>query len=647
MSAATRRSLSIALAGSLLLVVPAATAAPSEGSRPAAPSQAGEAAAAAEGITHDENPQVPRGAAWSEAYFPSTLPSRNGDPVELHADVLRPAHLPEDAKTPVILSVGPYFSHLGQTDDEGHPVAGPSQRFVDFIDGADLMRRGYTVVLVDLRGFGASTGCLDWAGPGEQADVEAAVEWAASQPWSTGKVGMYGKSYDAMTGLIGNNNEPRGLEAVVAQEPVWDMHNYLYSNGVPRPNNVGTPNAYNHISGLPGHAGDTAKYKWNADYEKRNPECHALNSADGLISDPASEYWKDRDLASLAGGSDTPLFVTQGFIETNTKPEDMRKYLDNHRGEQRGWLGMWNHVRGNDRTEDGRLEMGREGWFTEVMSFYDEHLKGTEPQQEFPAYVIEDSNGQWRAQDTWPQVNTTRTVDLEDGSFVDDRAGVAAGAGASGAAEVSGGESFTVSTAGGAAHDIEDGPSLREARPQATSEVPQRKGPKGPKRDRITEDAYGYVTWSKPVKRETRVTGTPRVDFRARGEGAVAVQLFDVAPDGTAMRFDEQVVAVDGGRHQIALKDTEWTLAKGHQLAVRFGTIDADEYWSNEPTHEKVSVRDARLTLETQNTRRDVPTHGAVSPFLGRYVEAYTEQWDAKVPGTFTVKASQGKPKHP
>ena len=61
MSAATRRSLSIALAGSLMLVVPTATAAPSD-----APTDASRAATAAagekEGITHEQNPQVPEGA---------------------------------------------------------------------------------------------------------------------------------------------------------------------------------------------------------------------------------------------------------------------------------------------------------------------------------------------------------------------------------------------------------------------------------------------------------------------------------------------------------------------------------------------------------------------------------------------------------
>src|SRR3954470_559505 len=137
-------------------------------------------------------------ADWSEAFI--TSPSDAGD-ATLHADILRPKGAKNADKTPVILSIGPYFNHSGQTGPAGpaedtsyDPVgpAGPSDRFNDFIEGARLMQRGYTYVMVDLRGFGGSSGCLDWGGPGEQSDVVNAVQWAASQPWSTGKVGMYG-----------------------------------------------------------------------------------------------------------------------------------------------------------------------------------------------------------------------------------------------------------------------------------------------------------------------------------------------------------------------------------------------------------------------------------------------------------------------
>src|SRR5690349_4804059 len=83
----------------------------------------------------------PPGATWSQASI--TEP----DGTKLHADVLRPSALPADARTPVILSIGPYFNHSGQTGPagplEGTPYtpagqAGPSARFYDFINGAHL-----------------------------------------------------------------------------------------------------------------------------------------------------------------------------------------------------------------------------------------------------------------------------------------------------------------------------------------------------------------------------------------------------------------------------------------------------------------------------------------------------------------------------
>ncbi|MEU8660821.1 CocE/NonD family hydrolase, partial [Actinoplanes philippinensis] len=356
------------------------------------------AAASPPGVTHEENPRVPEGAVWTEAYFPSADDSG----VELHADVLRPAHLPSHARTPVILAVGSYFSHAGQTGPEGWTRTGPSSRFADFTGGAGLFARGYTYVMVDLRGFGGSTGCLDWIGPGEQADVTAAIQWVATRPWSTGRVGMYGKSYDATTGLVGNNLRLPALKAVVAQEPVWNMYNYLFSNGVPRPNVTGTPNAYNGIATMTPLPDDTARYRANAAYEQSHPECLADNLTNNNNPDRYSSYWRARNLAAQARGTNTPLFVTQGFIENNTKPEDMQQFLDNHHGVERGWVGQWEHVRGNETNGQGQLLMGRAGFFDEVMRFYDRYLKGIRPAVHDPAYAVEDNTGAWRAQRTWP-----------------------------------------------------------------------------------------------------------------------------------------------------------------------------------------------------------------------------------------------------
>ncbi|XKK61649.1 CocE/NonD family hydrolase [Streptomyces sp. ARC32] len=588
---------------------------------PAVAAEGAEPAATATGagpVTHEENDRVPEGSVWTQHYFPSS----DRSDTRLHADVLLPEGLKRREKVPVILSIGPYFAHAGQTGPEGWSHTGPSARFQDFIEGTDLFDQGYAFVMVDLRGFGGSTGCLDWGGPGEQADVRAAIDWAAKQPWSTGAVGMYGKSYDAVTGLIGNNLDQRALKAVVAQEPVWDMYQYIYSNGVPRPNVTGTADAYNSIASMPAMADDDPRYRAAARYEESHPECLTENSAGYRISDQRDEHWTSRDLARMAKGSDTPLFVTQGFVENNTKPEEMEEYLDNHRGPERGWLGQWDHVRGGDRVEDGRLAMGREGWYEETLSFYDRYLKGVRPTVRYPAYAVEDSTGAWRAQRTWPVTERSVTVPLGGGSYVDD-------GGASARAELTAsGTPAPKAPQPPGRWDMENAPATEQPAPAGLAAGLA-------ERQRAGEVGSSFFVWSKPLKTDTRVTGTPQVSLTARGEGNVMLKLYDVAPDGTAVMFDEQVSLVKPGRMSVDLKATDWTLAAGHVLAVEIGSIQTGS-WRDTPSGETVRVRGAKLRLALDGPADDVATQGDRSPYLDTYLRRYTVDLPAG-PGTFSV----------
>ncbi|HZE30560.1 MAG TPA: CocE/NonD family hydrolase [Actinoallomurus sp.] len=585
------------------------------GGSPAVAQAAPASAASDAPITHEENPRVPEGAAWTEAYFPSS----DGSGVVLHADVLRPAHLPAKAKTPVILSVGPYFAHAGQTGPEGWDRVGPSARFQDFVDGAHLMARGYTFVMVDLRGFGGSTGCLDWVGPGEQADVRAAITWAAGQRWSTGRVGMYGKSYDAVTGLVGNDLKMQNLKAVVAQEPVWDMYNYLFSNKVPRPNVTGTPEAYNEIATMAPMADDSDRYKAAAEYEESHPACLSDNITNNNNPDQNSAYWRARNLAAHAVGTSTPLFVTQGFIEPNTKPEDAEQYLDNHHGRERGWLGQWEHVRGNDVDANGRLAQGRAGWFDEVMRFYDQYLRGTHPSKTDPAYAIEDSLGHWRAQPTWPMTMTSYDARLSSGQYVDDGAASAAAPSAAAGAADSG------------RWDMERAPRIE---PLSGAEKSAAK--------KSAAAGSSFWTWSTPASRPLRITSTPRITLNAGTSGNVMVRLWDVAPDGTATMFDENVALLEGrGRISFDLKSTDWTFEQGHRLGVQIGTISSNG-WRDVPSGHTISVSDARLALDLQDPRFDVPTQGDRSPYLDQYLAANTTTLSNVGNGTFPLRLSRG-----
>lgn len=593
-----RRRTPSAVAGALIM-----TAALAVGGPAAAAASPG---SAPEGITHEENPRVPPGAVWTEAYFPSA--DHSG--VELHADVLRPANLPARARTPVILAVGPYFSHAGQTGPEGWAQTGPSNRFEDFTSGTGLFARGYTYVMVDLRGFGGSTGCLDWVGPGEQADVKAAIQWAASQPWSTGKVGMYGKSYDAVTGLVGNNLRLPALKAVVAQEPLWNMYNYLFSNGVPRPNVTGTPNAYNGIATIEPLGDDSARYRANAGYEQSHPGCLADNLTNNNNPDLASPYWRARNLAAKAKDTNTPLFLTQGFIENNTKPEDVEEYLANHQGLERGWMGQWEHVRGNQTDGQGRLLMGRAGFFDEVMRLYDRYLKGEKPEVRDPNFAIEDSTGAWRAQQTWPKATTYTTATLRDGEYVDDGAASTLAAPAARA---------------GRQWDMEH---AEDPAPSAATRLAP---------SAAADDRHSYSSWSTPTTSRLRITATPRVTLQAGAPGNVMVRLWDVAPDGTATMFDENVALIErAGRVAFDLKSTDWTFETGHQLRVQIGTIGSGS-WLDTPSGNAIPVTRARLSLALQNPRSDVPAQGDRSPFLDTYLSQYTRTLTGIGAGTFPL----------
>ncbi|MET8936419.1 CocE/NonD family hydrolase [Streptomyces rubiginosohelvolus] len=586
----TTAGLVTALALTVTLVAPAAPAA-------AAPQEAGNRAAiatATDGVTHQENERVPEGAVWTQHYFPSS----DGSDTELHADVLLPEGLAEGEKVPVILSAGAYFGHAGEIVPEGHERSGPSARFQDFMKGTDLFDKGYAFVMVDTRGFGGSTGCLDFGGPGDRADVEAAIDWSADRPWSTGAVGMYGKSFDALTGLIGNNADRDALKAVVAQEPVWDAYRLIHANGVPRPNVVATATTYNAIAAMPGMKDDDARYRANADYEKKHPECFVENSDGYRIADPADPYWTERDQSEKAEGTDTPLFFTQGFTESNTKPEGMKEFLANHQGPKRGWLGPWDHVRGNEKDGKGRLEMGRAGWFEETMSFYDQYLKGVKPTAAHPPYAIQDSTGAWRAQKTWPEADRSVTVPLGDGVYVD-----------SGKAPPASGKSG-----------------------EASLKKPGR------------TPGASYVVRSRPLDRPTRITGTPRISMTAEGEGNVMVKLYDVGEDGKAVMFDEQVSRLDADRLALDFKSADWTLAAGHTLAVEIGTIGTGD-WLDTPSRQTVRITNARLDLSLDDPSDDTPTAGERAPYLDTYISAYTTRLPSGKPA-FTLPDPKDRTKN-
>src|SRR6267378_3910243 len=78
--------------------------------------------------------------------------------------------------------------------------------------------RGYVSVRVDIRGFGASEGTptdREYSEK-EQLDGEQVIAWLAAQPWSTGKVGMFGISWGGFNSIQLAMRHPPALKAILA-----------------------------------------------------------------------------------------------------------------------------------------------------------------------------------------------------------------------------------------------------------------------------------------------------------------------------------------------------------------------------------------------------------------------------------------------
>jgi predicted acyl esterase len=102
-------------------------------------------------------------------------------------------------------------------------------------------RAGYAVVQADVRGMHASEGRASALSDTDAEDYAELIAWAARQSWSTGKVGLIGVSYLAMSQWRVAALRPPALAAIVPWEGVTDLLRELaYQDGVPETKFVGT-----------------------------------------------------------------------------------------------------------------------------------------------------------------------------------------------------------------------------------------------------------------------------------------------------------------------------------------------------------------------------------------------------------------------
>jgi hypothetical protein len=138
------------------------------------------------------------------------------------ADVLLPADLPPGTKLPALMIMARYWRSMDlrmPSPPKRAPI-GPRENAVDY-----FISRGFAVVVIDVRGAGASTGVnrFPWA-PEEISDYGETAKWILDQPWNNGAVGAYGISYEgAAAQRLASLGIP-GVKAVIPQEIEFDVY---------------------------------------------------------------------------------------------------------------------------------------------------------------------------------------------------------------------------------------------------------------------------------------------------------------------------------------------------------------------------------------------------------------------------------------
>jgi len=404
-----------------------------------------------------------------------------------------------DTPLPVLLMTIPYR----KDDNITYGAYDPLIRY--------LAKHGYNVVVSDLYGTGASSGFLEKPHAFQENEATTVVEWMADQEWSTGHVGMFGKSYGGRTCLNAAAERPESLKAIVPITASYSSYDDSKYQG-------GTINFYKQIgdwtpmmqtlAAMPPSRRDR-EGRWASVWhehldglDRTEPWLFQL-----LEHDHKDEYWKDidPDIERI----DVPVFAISGWRDFY--PHAPLEWLPELDVPSRILMGPWRHTvphRGREVAINGREQ---------ILEWFDYFLKDRDNgalDHPYIEYWTECSGGGnidggvWRAGESWPTVeDATETL------------------------------SFALSP-DGLVHDSEFRSGIVETEYQFDQTVGiDSIDYLAPPSDTSADDARSLVFETDQLSAPVEYTGTGRAHIRVTPtveDHLLAVRLVDVGPHGDA-----------------------------------------------------------------------------------------------------------------
>ncbi|MFI1252940.1 Xaa-Pro dipeptidyl-peptidase [Streptomyces netropsis] len=395
-------------------------------------------------------------------------------------DVIRPGEAAERGRrVPVIMDASPYYSCCGRGnesqkktyDAQGRPVGFPLYYDNYFVP------RGYAVALVDLAGTNRSDGCVDIGGRSDVQSAKAVVDWlggrahgyrtrtgndAVDADWTTGAVGMIGKSYD---GTIANGvaaTGVEGLETIVPIGAISSWYDYYFAKGAALFGS-GPDGLANGVESPEARGRCQAVQRKLVEGAPRNGDWTPL--------------WSERDYVPDAHKVRASVLAVHGMQDLNVRTKHFGQWWDALAAngvERKLWLSQAGHV--------DPFDFRREAWVSTLHRWFDHYLLGYDNGVERePMADIEDAPDQWRTDRVWPP-RATATTTLHPAP------GTTPGVGTLGLA-----------------------PAPRGATAEFTDDPAKSERDWSDRIDTATPDKAGFIT--KPLTRDLRLSGSSRVSL--------------------------------------------------------------------------------------------------------------------------------------
>ena len=285
---------------------------------------------------------------WVETEFDS---DGDGELDRVHVDVTRPSQTDtEGLQVPVIYESSPYYSGTGalelryfwnvqQSVGADPPTRTPmpaiAHRSEEPIISNSLVStwvpRGFAVVHSQSPGTGQSQGCPTVGGENETLAPKAVIDWLngrvrgftsvdgsdqVTAPWSTGRVGMTGSSYNGTLPVAAATTGVDGLEAIIPIAPNTSYYHYYRSNGLVR-----SP------GGFRGEDVDVLYDYINSGFPDQREWCNdfvrgeTLNAGQDRKTGDYNDFWEGRDYLNDIDGIKAATLMAHGFNDWNVMPE--------------------------------------------------------------------------------------------------------------------------------------------------------------------------------------------------------------------------------------------------------------------------------------------------------------------------------------